>query len=516
MRTVQVSLDFVNNRCFAYGKKLEKWKEYDNQSSVLNLDRQATEQMVGCFRDLQGLITGYNRLREMVTAGETPGSMGSMSVEEIQNLQENDVLFLEGFCGRLLDDEQRVTGFGQAEEGRSLEQLEQQIAQAFQNREHEQVVQLWLEIPEEKQGQITISTKLIYGKSLMFLHQEQKAASMYERIITELNQKDQETTDVLVLYKMLSKLYMAGRNYSAAAVQYQKIVRKVQDVLVVREWSELQQSLLKRSKMGGRELNDYSALLRSYLGYIPSKDGYQPVWKAEQFLQKYPASPMMTNVESMKAEMRVNAGLWFKRLMADVQELQEQGKYQDGLLLLETTPQDIVDQTQAQLMQQKIEELRGANEVVQETIKAEKIQALEGRWNQMLTLVEGGRYDEAIDQLNVMLETDYAAKAAAKIVEVSLIAAKAKRQQAARLFIRATRTEDMEERKQLLVESHQLLLEIVLKYADTPIVDKVMANIKRVELEMDKLDPALVEWSKNDVQQRVLLGNQQTQIQKGY
>lgn len=508
---LQISLEFVSSRFLAYSKKLEKWKEYDNQSSVLNFDQQATEQMVGCFRDLQKMINGYGRLRDMLEPGENASLIRTMTPDQVQALQENDVLFLESFCGKLLDTEKSVTAFGESGSGKDSAQIEMLISQSFQNGEYEQVVQLWLQIPEDKVGEITISTKRMYGKSLMFLHQEQKAAAVYEQILVDLGRKEKETTDVLELYKILSNLYMAGRNYSAAADQYRKIQEKYRQVLQVKEWSELQQSILRNSKMRGRELNEYSAILRNYMGYIPSQDGYKPVRQAEQFLENYPESPTITNVDVIKSEIYFKAESWFKKVIADVEGLQLQEQYQDGLLLLETIPQDIVGPEHVQLIQKKIDELRGVEEIVLENLRIEKMQALETGWNQTLALVESGKYDEAIAQLNTMHDTDYSDKASAKIAEVSLLAAKKNRQQAARLFVRAAKTTELESKKQLLLESHQLLMQIVLKYPGTRIIDKVMSNMQRVELEMNKLDPTLVEWSKMTAKQKMMLDNPQTE-----
>jgi len=506
-----LSINFVNRRLDDYNKKLDKWKEYDSQSSVLNMDQQATEKMVDCFRELQKIYNGYSRLSGILTIDKESSMMRTMGVEEIQALQENDILFLEGYCGKLLDNGKQLTPFGTAGFEKDLSQLEDLISQSFQNGEYEQVVQLWLEVPEGKENNVTIHTKLMYGKSLMFLHQEQKAASVYEQIIVDIGIKEKETTDILELHKVLSNLYIAARNYSAAADQYRKILDKYQEVLQMKEWSELQQSILKNSKMGGRELNEYSAIVRNSMGYIPSQDGYKPIWQAELFLENYPESLTLTNVHLIKSRLFARAELWFKKLISDVEESQLQEQYKDGLILLETIPQDILGPEQLQLVQKKIDDLRGAEEIVRENLRLEKEKELEGRWSQISALIENTRYDEAIDLLKLMQHTDYSGKVSAKIAEVSLLAAKMDRQQAARLFIRATKASEPETKKQFLVESHQLLMKIVLKYPDTRIVDKVMNNLKRVEMEMNKVDPTLVEWSKMSVQQEMMLESSQNQ-----
>ncbi len=497
-----ISLEFVGQRLAAYNKKLDKWKEYDSKSSTLNLNRQETEQMVDCFRNLQMMLNGYNRLQTQLATDQATMSVPMMSLEEIQILQENDVVFLESFCGRLLDDEMDVSSLGRPIQNNDPSRIEKAIKTSFTNREYEQVVQHWLEIPEDQLDQISTQTRLIYGKSLMFLHQEQRAASIYEGIISDLGSGEKETTDVLELYKTLSNLYIAAKNYSAAAVQYRKIGEKYQEVLKIKEWSEFQHSILQSSRMGGQELNEYSAIVRNYMGYIPSQDGYKPVWQAKMFLEKYPESLMNTNVDQIRTELQLKADSWFKNLIGEIETLQLQEQYHDGLLLVETVPLDIIGQEQAQLVQKKKVELTSSEEVVREQLQIQKIQALNSSWEQMLALVEGSRYDQALVSLQAMLDTDLSEKAKLKIKEVSLLAAKQNRQQAAKLFIRAMKTKDVDAKKQYLLESHELLLFITINYPEVRIVEKVKANIRRVEQEMNKLDPTLVEWSKETVDRK--------------
>ncbi len=46
-------MQYVKDRIFEYGRKLDRWKELDDQAIVLDLDEAASEEMVRCFRDLQ-------------------------------------------------------------------------------------------------------------------------------------------------------------------------------------------------------------------------------------------------------------------------------------------------------------------------------------------------------------------------------------------------------------------------------------------------------------------------------
>jgi hypothetical protein len=130
-----------------------------------------------------------------------------------------------------------------------------------------------------------------------------------------------------------------------------------------------------------------------------------------------------------------------------------------------------------------------------EGVTAENHQELEGRWKEGLVLMEGAQYDKAIEKFNSLHGTEYSAKAEKKILEASLLAAEGERRKAADTFIRFTKASDIETKKKLLIESRNRLLDILVKYPMVEIKDKVMGNIKRVEKEMNAIDPNLIKQS---------------------
>ncbi|MCF8057481.1 MAG: hypothetical protein K9K37_12700 [Desulfocapsa sp.] len=485
-----VSADFVARRLQSYRQKLEKWEKYDSQASTLNLNWKIAEQRVNCFRNLQKIVRGYSLLRDILVAGGNASLPGGMTSDEIQVLQESDIDFIEGFCGNLLNGGRESTALDQDSSESDPGKLAELIRHSFQNGEYQQVVQFWLEIPEEKVNQVAIETKLMYGRSLIYLHQENKAASVYEQVMADVGKK--ETTNVLYLHTVLADLYMASCNYSAAAGQYRKILEAFQDALKMKNWAETQQKNLVKADMKGQKLKDYSAIIGNYMGYIPSKDGYKPVWQIEKFMVKYPDSPWMTNVDQMKSELTLKAERWFNTMIADIEKLQQQRQFKDGLLLLETIDRDIIGPEQVERVQQKSIELNATWKTVPENLKIEQLTALQDSWNEILTLVDKGKHDEAIARLNIVRDSDYSEMVATKIEEVSLLASRKQSLEAAKLFELAIKTDDTLTRRQLLVKSYQLLLQITMKYPGTLIIGKVHGYIQRVKSEMNKLDPNLV------------------------
>lgn len=493
------SMSYVNDRIFEYSRKLDRWKELDNQSLMVNVSQEDTEQMVRCFRSLQKVLGGYNELRESVlNMNRIPGSTGGTSRVSMGELQKKDIAFLESPCGRLLaSGEDRAAGWEQREEGADLAQLEALIARYASNKEYEEVVQVWLQIPETQLDRVSLAARLSYANALMYLHQEEAAAEMYLQIVEQMSASKEQSTDLISLRKMLADLYTASGNFIAAEAQYKKISGDYNKVGEIEEWSQLQLSILERSLQGSPELTEYSGLLRNYLGFIPEKDGYKIVWQAEKFLQNYPYSAVASNADIIKTTALARADEWLNSFLAEVDASAEENKYQEAVDLLGTIPDDIIDEKKQVTLKARMDELMLAEAVDRETQKLARVQELQRKWNSGMLLVKGERFDEAIDIFTEMLETEYGVKAEEKIDEVSLLAARADRRKAADLFIRYTKTEDVEAQKKLLIESRRMLKDILVKYPEVDITEKVRGNIKRVEQEMNSIDPNLLSIADN-------------------
>ncbi|MGB3212232.1 MAG: hypothetical protein WBB19_16135 [Desulforhopalus sp.] len=487
------SMAYINDRIFEYGRKLDRWKELDSQSVSMNLKAEETQQMVRCFRRLQGILNGYSDLRYKMLQAQKVDVATKISNEEIFELQKNDISFLENTCGRLLaDSEDKSVGWNQREAGADLSQIETLIDRYAANKEYEEIIQVWMKIPESQVGRVHVRTKILYGNALMYLHQEEKAAEIYQQVVDQMSDSDKQATDLVSLRKVLADLYTASGNYSSAATEYKNISEDYQKIGQLQEWSKLQLSILDRSPTGSTELKEFSEMLRNYLGFIPERDGYKIVWQAEKFQTAYPYSPVASNVTLIKDSVKEAADNWFNSFMTEVDALGDEKQFVKALRMLETIPTDIISAEKQLVLKAKNEELLLAEAVESETDKMAKMQDLQNQWNNGMLLAKGGRYDEAIVVFTNLVDTQYSVKAETKIKELSLEAAKADRRKAADLFIRFTKTADTESKKKLLVESRKLLKNILVKYPDVEIASKVVGNIQRVEQEMNAIDPNLV------------------------
>ena len=491
---VLLPVGYVNDRIFEYGRKLDRWKQLDEQSVVMNLSDEQTETMVRCFRDLQKVLNSYGRLHDDLLQRNIISRSEMFSTEEVLELQKMDIAFLDSECGKMLGGgtEDKSAGWQERQEDADLNQIETLIERYSDNKEYDEVVQVWLKIPSYQVERVDLKTKILYGNALMYLDQQEKASAIYQQIVDEMSVSKEQPTDLLSLRKVLADLYTASGNYLAAESQYDQISNDYLNIGRIEEWSKLQLSILERSSKGSPELTEFSKLLRQYLGFLPERDGYKIVWLADNFLQNYPYSPVTSNVDIIKEDALKKADGWFNGFFSRVDAFAEEKKFQDAMELLQAIPQDIIGQDKILEVKAKTDELVLAEAVERETVKIEKMQELQRRWNEGMRMADSGDFDGAIAVFTELLETEYASKAEARIDELSLQAAKADRKKAAELFIRFTKTSDTESRKRLLIESRKILKNILVKYPEVEIAQRVLGNIERVEKEMSELDPQLL------------------------
>ncbi len=502
------SVDYVNDRIFEYGRKLQRWKELDGQSVVMTLNEEQTESMVRCFRDLQKVLNGYDRLYNDLLQRNVISEAERFGTEDVFELQKMDIAFLDSVCGRMLSTtEDKSAGWQQREQGADLSQIETLIERYSSSKEYDEVVQVWLKIPQYQVERVDLKTKILYGSALIYLGQQEKAAEIYQQIVDEMSVSNEQPTDVLSLRKILADLYTASGNYFAAEGQYQQISTDYSNIGSIEEWSKLQLSILERSTKGSPELTEFSRLMRDYLSFRPEKDGYRVIWQADTFLENYPYSPVSSNVDVIKAESLKRADAWFDAFFVQVDQFTQEKKFQDAMDLLQTIPEDIVGADKMQEVKSRIDALVLAEAVERETMKIEQMQDLQRRWNEGMLLADQSDYDGAILIFTELLDTSYQGKAQVKIEELSAQAAKEDRRKAAELFIRFTKTTDIEGKKRLLIESRKILKDILVKYPEVDIARKVLGNIDRVEKEMNALDPLLLPAIETEERQKATQTN---------
>ncbi len=485
------SVNYVSERVVEYRNKLERWKTLDSQSVGVDISQEDTEKLVSCFQDVQQLLSIYRNLEQNLLHPSLNGP--SVSQSELMAVQKSDVVFLESDCGKMLAAKtEKPTCWEMREDDAGFARMESLIAEFSGNQEYDKVIQAWLQIPQEKLSKINVETKMYYADALMFQGQDDIAAQTYHEIIKQLDSPEEQPVSLLTARRKLGDLYSANGQVRGAKEQYQMLSGDYKDLGKADDWAQMQVEALDSGLVGTVEYRDYISILRSHMSYIAGRDGYETVDMSDHFLLKYPASSLKPSVEIMRSESALKADLWYSQIESEIESLVAEKNFQKAIDTINAIPQGAVTGDKLTRLENIARELEINNAIELETQRMAESQKLQSQWNNAVMLANAERYDEAIDMFAQMADSEYGPRAQMKIDELSIVAAQVDRRKAADLFIRYTRTSDVEQQKELLIESRALLKGILEKYPDSDVIDKVHSNIKRVEQEMNAIDPALI------------------------
>lgn len=481
----------IDARIRAYEDKLEQWQQLDQQSGVASLDAERARLMADCFRDLQSLLNGYQALQAQsyrMAAGASRFEQG-----DVVSLLQRDIDFTEGRCQELLNGSgSGPAGYASTGTAGSIAELEELIGKHYEEEAYEQVIDVWAQIPAYQKERVSQAALLQYGNAHARLGRPAEAAKVYQQVVDGMSGAVLQANSPLLVRKRLADLYVAAGNFFGAEGQYEQLSRDYQQIGTVDEWARLQLTMLERSMKGSPELTDYSELLRGYLAFSPALDGYAVVWRAETFLQNYPYSPVSANVEIIKDETLQLADQWLSEKLTEADQFAENDQVQEALALLQGVPQDKLSPDKLAIVKDKMDALVLADAVERETQKIEQLQALQSIWNQGTAQADSGDFDGAIQTFNQLFGTEYEQRARERVNELALTAAKNERRRAADIFVRSTKAGDIESQKTLLAESWQVLNDILQKYPEVEIADRVKGNIGTVEKRINDVDPALL------------------------
>ena len=486
-------LTLINDRIFAYEQKLKEWKKLNDRAATLHLGQEQVDRINTCRQQLQEILLGYNALHKRLLGKRSLSSVQLLAGTTLLDLEKRDIEYLESDCSRLLatDTDKGMPQWIEGSRSNALRQAVEAIKDAAEKSEYAQVIALYEKLPLAPGEEAPYEASYRYGIALMKSHREADARKVFSDLLTATRNRDQAQREFRLM-QLLGDLNFGLGLYDAARDRYEEIMRIYKALGEKNEWARQQLAALKVSGQQGDEVRAYAALLMSYLAYMPDRDGFKVVEQAEKFVQTYPYSPVSSSADHIVEESRRLAEKWFSDLMARVDSLEQEKKFQEALLLIERIPRDILPLDKQEALKSRTGELTTAESIAIETERLVREQTLQEDWNTAMAHLEAREYDQAIESFGKLLGTSYDAKARARIDEAMRLAAQEDRQRAAELFVRANRTHDQQSRIKLLLASRNLLQGILVKYPQSELVGKVKRNLARIEEELKAIDPALL------------------------
>lgn len=491
-------LTLVADRIAAYEGKMRQWKEFIAESSKIVRDEQFESRTAECQDQLQSLLAGYNRLHEQLIS-ESSGRPVDMSVRgQLHRMEHADINFLESDCQRILQGFREPGGLIAATGTKLLEEIEKNIAGAMTAGDYEQVAALYEQMPKGEDIVPSFDTVLAYGNALLKLNRSREAGAVLQDLLNRIR-RDKALDREFLLMQRIADIHFSLEEYAPAFEQYVHIINRYAGLGEYIDWARKQQSMINARNQQGAEVKSFAALMLADLTYNPDRDGFKVVRLAEEFVERFSESPAVPTVNRILFETRPAAEKWFDRKLQQLNQLKNEKKYAEALQLVEQLPLQELPPDKRTAVSAITDELIAARFQEGEARRLEQEAALEKTWDRGQEHLRAREYDQAIAAFTELLDTPYGERAREQIDEAANLSAREDRRKAAELFVRANSAADPQSRLNLLVESRRLLQDILVKYPDSDVVDKVRNNLDRIEQEIRTVDPSLLSAPATDV-----------------
>lgn len=489
--TIQPALNIISSRIRSYEVRLEEIKAIENSPSSMMIPQEQMGRLSACKSELLDILTNYDALQKRLLQETDLDTGQRLASDTLLQVNQQDMQFLEGGCGRLLADLKGGQGMGapppsEAAQYESASPAygapDPQIQKAFAAGDYARVISLYNQQWTATGQQAAPTTTYQYSQALLKNYQFKEAEQVLANLNTQLRQQGGIAPRPDVLRSLGDIAFSAGR-YQDAQQRYEELVRLPGNQSD--SWTSRQLSVLQRQMAAADELSAYATLVRNYLAYTPSRDGYAVTGQAEEFLSRYPASRLVANVNAMHKSTKEEADAWLNR---GVQRIEQQVGQQPQPDTADTVP-----------AAPPVAETGAQSTTPQAPLSPEQLaardQALQEQYDRGVGQMAAKEYDQALQTFATLLGTNFDANARERINDTASLAGEDNRQKAAELFVRASQTQDLETRKKLLLASRQLLLDVPVKYPQAGLNSKVERNLASVERALQAIDPSLLKAS---------------------
>lgn len=438
--------DYVSARITHYRDRQAQWQGLAESFSTRDLPLPQPGKWRDCTDTLRTIVDGYLALHS--TLNKEDGFAGLVPPASPYAAFQQDIAYLEGDCQAIFAAAAAVIpGQLQTYRESTAGQAEEVVRYWAAQGDQEKVVESYENMTGAGGNKgISPETQELYARAL-------KATGKLEQAADALLAAAQGKDDLhgWPLRLQAADLLFAEGNFSRARREYEQVAGLFASLKQADAQAETQLALLAGQDEHGQELELYRRALKGWLQYDGATLPPDLVESVQRLEEVFP--------ESNYARM--------------------------GRVLLDKAgggaPQH-VDQAMPQPQEAEM----------QPTQQLQEKEALDAKWQKALEMLDQRQFDQSIVLFEELENSEYQAQARAKIAEAANLAAADLRKEAANLFIKARKTDAVEPKKALLLESRRLLLLVQEKYPQADIIEKVKQNQKAAEDQIRALDPNLL------------------------
>ena len=483
-------LEFIQQRLNEYQLKLDQWLKISKVDEESKLAGELSSRGIECAQLLERILTGYSTLLKEMQHNQTV-PVDKIDTVDPKSMQQLDIAFLESRCGEILamdtsPQDESATG---EELQYSFDESQEIITTHVENENFNEALigysNLLANYPDQKPA---IYTQLNYGLALQYTGQVEAAARHFSKILAS----DDLSVEPLSLQLEVADLLLASGKITAAESYYENFILARKSIEAEKSWAEDQLAFLRSVEPASEDMLAYTKLLRDFLTYDYRVHSVELNEKLNMFAMEYAGSPVAVGALRLKEFTIKQLNSWFGRQLVKIDFLVAEKNFTEATEILNHMTQYYLPADLQAIVQRTYYEVSQAE--LMETENQLRMQEMEltEEWDTAIHLMDSQHFEEAILAFEVLMGTEYEEKATIKIVEAANLAAGQLRKEAASLFIQAGRTPNIEKKKELLLNSHRMLNEIVVKFPQTDLIEKVNQNIAILEEQIRKIDPDLL------------------------
>jgi hypothetical protein len=481
----------VDDRIAAYEEKLRAWEEFRAEAEKLAQTPEHGEKIAPCQGLLQDILARYNQLHEQLVGMASGQSPYPVVTERMQEISREDISFLEGECQRLIAGGRQAGDLLAGNAAKVLAESEKAIATAMAARDYPQVIGLYRQLPTGENLKPSFESVYSYGQALLRTGKENDAGQVFNNLLQDVQQQNQVGRE-FQLMQLVADIQFGLEDYNNAFAGYVNIINRYAGLGENIEWARKQQTVISARNLQGAEVKSFAELMRAYLGFNQPRDGFKVVLQAERFLVRYPEATVTPTVNRILFEARDSAEAWYAGRLQQIVQLKDEKRYGEALQMIQGLPlQEMPPDKRAQIqtLTDEMTSIQAKETEIQHVAEEANLQQTWFKGQNHLQLKE---YDQAIAVFSGMLNTSYADRVQKEINAAANLAAQEGRQKAAELFVQASSAKDQTARVALLLQSRQILQDILNKYPQSDLVEKVRKNLERIEQDLKMIDPALL------------------------
>ncbi len=484
------SVPFVDQRMMVYADKFSSWETLALQVAALESSDKLPPQWHECLAAIEGVFRGYSVLMEALLSQDPLAVMNGQFVADPWLVYQNDIVFLEGGCQQVfIAGAALVSSLESRDSETEIMQSEAVVTQYADEGRYEDAIVAFRNLRDSQPGRaVSANTSKMYGLALLRTGEFDMAAKVLSGALENMRSSQEERS----LRRLVADLLMATGSLEEARNHYRKLADYFESRKSDDRWVADQLALLGGVDMKAREFPLYLDALKGYITFdgqhIPQ--GMRAL--VESMEEDFRESPLTDQARQMLDQLEDLVREWAARSLDEVDVLAANNDYVRAKALLEKMLFDDLPGTVHDTVQRSMDYLLQAEMKYQEEQKVLMAAARSEQWDKAVLLLEARQYDEAIDAFESLFHTEYDIPARANIQKAAEAASVGMRRKSANIFVRARREMDHDRKKELLRESWQLLEDIMVKYPEVELIDKVRQNQLIIEQHIDAFDPLML------------------------